>query len=206
MDSQPSSSSKRSLSVDPSLESLSAHPSYDIASLSMADTTLDADIDAYMADQGEASIPNTLDEATQQWQDNVATASEFSGEQKLALIDGLCKTPMVPGATWYLVSRRWYKRWRKACSGEVDKEGPVTEGELGPVDNSALVDTFGNIVTPPAEKVDVEFVPEQAWGYFTSWFVLELLYFRHVCADLMTSTGMDSHSGRSLARLLLAAI
>ncbi|KAH8093309.1 cysteine proteinase [Cristinia sonorae] len=165
MDSQPSSSSKRSISVDPSLTPSQSH---DIVSVSLAEVTLDADIDAYMVVQGEATIPATLDESTQQ--DSSVTSSDFSGAQKLALIDGLCNNPMVAGTTWYLVSRRWWKRWRKACTGEVDKEGAVVEAELGPVDNSNLVDSAGNIVTPPTEHVDVEFVSEQAWGKLVSWY------------------------------------
>ncbi|TCD71861.1 CSN-associated deubiquitinating enzyme Ubp12 [Steccherinum ochraceum] len=167
MDSQPSSSSKRSISVDPSQES---QPSYDLASLSVSDATLAADIDAYMADQGEASIPATLDVPTQSAQDNDIATSGLSGEQKLELIDSHCKVPMVPGTTWYLVSRRWYKRWRKACTGEVDKEGGVTEAELGPVDNSVLVDAAGILVSPPVERVDVEYIPAQAWSYFEDWY------------------------------------
>ena len=169
MDSQPSSSSKRSISVDPSPETISALQSYHLTSPSASGATLDDDIDAYMADQGEATIPSALDAAAQHWQNNVATTSNLSGQQRLDLIDKLCENPMQPGTTWYLVSRRWWRRWRKACSGEVDKEGPVTEAELGPVDNSSIVDNYGSVVRALIEHIDVEFVPESVWQHLCSW-------------------------------------
>lgn len=124
-----------------------------------------------MADQGEATIPSSLDQALQRWQDN-GPEPELSGEQKLAFIDDLLKAKLVPGDTWYLVSRPWYRRWRKACSGEVDKEGPVSETDLGPVDNSPLVDSFGNIDTPPVDGINVEFFPQKAWDSLVSWCVV----------------------------------
>ncbi|THH28573.1 hypothetical protein EUX98_g5618 [Antrodiella citrinella] len=171
MDSQPSSSSKRSISVDPSQDPQAAPQPDELASLSMADTTIHADVDAYMAEQGDASTSIILeDDSAQRWQANAATASDLSGEQKLALIDQLGKTSMVEGAIWYLVSRLWARRWRKACSGDVDKDGPVTQAELGPVDNSNLVDNNGILQIPPLEGVDVEYHPEQAWQYLVSWY------------------------------------
>jgi ubiquitin carboxyl-terminal hydrolase 4/11/15 len=76
---------------------------------------------------------------------------------------------MEVGETWYLVSRVWYKRWEKACTGEVDKEGPVREEELGPVDNSGLLDTYGDLQPSQAEGVDLEYVPEEVWNLFVQW-------------------------------------
>lgn len=124
---------------------------------------LDADIDAYMAEQGEDSIPQTLNIPTPPSENDVPPA------EKLKTIELLSKEPMQIGETWYLVARPWYKRWHKACSGQEDKEGRVNEADLGPVDNSPLVDNGGNLISSTQEHVDVEFVPEKGWRLLVQW-------------------------------------
>ncbi len=80
---------------------------------------------------------------------------------------------MQEGADWCIVSRSWYRRWEKACTGEVDKEGQVLENQLGPVDNSSLVEDSGVAITTSfVEGVDVEFVPKAAWDRLVEWYVL----------------------------------
>ena len=79
---------------------------------------------------------------------------------------------MVPGEYWYIVSRSWYRRWEKACTGEVDKEGAILENQLGAVDNSSffkkgVFDQSASLI----ENVDVEFVPLGAWDALTRWCV-----------------------------------
>ncbi|KAF7356342.1 hypothetical protein MVEN_00966500 [Mycena venus] len=88
--------------------------------------------------------------------------------EKLARVDGLKNGTMNAGDTWYLIDRTWWKRWRKACTGLVDKDGGVTEEELGPVNNSALVDANGYLRTPLSDSVDYELVPEAAWNDLVS--------------------------------------
>jgi ubiquitin carboxyl-terminal hydrolase 4/11/15 len=92
-------------------------------------------------------------------------------EEKCQIVQKGKERKMEVGETWYLVSRVWYKRWRKACTGEIDKEGPVTENELGPVDNSGLLDSYRNLQSPLAEGVDVEYVPQEVWDLFVQWWV-----------------------------------
>lgn len=110
------------------------------------------DIDMYMAEQGEPSGLGTM-----------------TPPQKHAHIQQLKSAPMKVGETWYIVSRAWYRRWAKACTGEVDKEGAVDESSIGPVDNSALVDAGGQFISTALEGVDVEFVPREAWDAFMHW-------------------------------------
>lgn len=117
-----------------------------------------------MAEQGEESVPQRL----------TVPSVALTPAQKLAAIEELRNSPMSRGDTWYVVSRQWYRRWQKACSGEVDKEGAVEEKDLGPVDNSQLADAQGNIIAPTLEHVDVEFVPESAWTLFVSWYGIRL--------------------------------
>jgi ubiquitin carboxyl-terminal hydrolase 4/11/15 len=90
-------------------------------------------------------------------------------KEKHQIVEKGKKRKMEVGETWYLISRVWYKRWEKACTGEIDKEGPVEEGELGPVENSGLLDTYGNLQPSLAEGVDVEYVPEEVWNLFVQW-------------------------------------
>ncbi|KII87454.1 hypothetical protein PLICRDRAFT_699818 [Plicaturopsis crispa FD-325 SS-3] len=111
------------------------------------------DIDMYMAEQGEPSGLGTM-----------------TPPQKHAHIQQLKSAPMKVGETWYIVSRAWYRRWAKACTGEVDKEGAVDESSIGPVDNSALVDAGGQFISTALEGVDVEFVPREAWDAFMHWY------------------------------------
>lgn len=80
---------------------------------------------------------------------------------------------MQTGDTWYLVSRSWWQRWRKACLGEVDKEGGVLESQIGPVDNSNLVDKAGNVTALSLiDGIDIEFVPGAAWTALAKWYVI----------------------------------
>ncbi|KAJ6519147.1 hypothetical protein C8R45DRAFT_918227 [Mycena sanguinolenta] len=69
-----------------------------------------------------------------------------------------------------LVDRTWWKRWKKACTGVVDKEGGVTEEQLGPVDNSPLVDSSGALRPSLTDTIDFELVPQSAWNDLVSWY------------------------------------
>lgn len=136
------------------------------------------DIDAYMEEQGEADIPAFMPPPSQ-----VAPAIQsLSPGEKLSLVQKDKYRKMEVGETWYLVSRDWYKRWIKACSGAIDKEGPLTEQELGPVDNSSLLDSYNNLLASLAEGVDVEYVPEEVWSQFVLWYVA--LQFCVPCTNL----------------------
>ena len=125
------------------------------------------DIDAYMEEQGEADIPAFMPPPSQV---TPAMQSLPPGE-KLSLVEKGKGRKMEIGETWYLVSSDWYKRWIKACSGVVDKKGPLTEQELGPVDNSSLLDSYNNLLASLAEGVEVEYVPEEVWSHFVLWYV-----------------------------------
>jgi ubiquitin carboxyl-terminal hydrolase 4/11/15 len=125
------------------------------------------DIDAYMDEQGEADIPAFMPPSSQ-----IPPAVEsLSPQEKLSLVEKGKERKMEIGETWYLVSRDWYKRWNKACTGVVDKEGFLTEQDLGPVNNSSLLDSYNNLLASLAEGVEVEYVPEEVWLHFVSWYV-----------------------------------
>jgi ubiquitin carboxyl-terminal hydrolase 4/11/15 len=154
-----SSSAKRSQSGGPSND----------GGIISADETI-TDIDAYMAEQGEADIPSTIQLFDPQHpQSGIFQA--VPPPEKLSVIKTLRENPLKVGDTWYIVVRQWYRRWEKACTGEVDKEGGVEESTLGAVDNSSLLDNDGNITTTLVEGVDAEFVPKGAWELFVAWCV-----------------------------------
>lgn len=154
-----SSSAKRSLSEGLSTEG-GVHP----------DDTI-TEIDAYMASQGEADIPKTILLPEPVVSQNSLALPSTPGPIKLSTVKHSREQQLRVGDSWYIVARRWYKRWEKACTGEVDKEGGVEEADLGPVDNSPLLDKDGNVVSSLAEGIDAEFVPEDVWTLFVSWCV-----------------------------------
>jgi ubiquitin carboxyl-terminal hydrolase 4/11/15 len=79
------------------------------------------------------------------------------------------KKGMVRGEVWYVVSHSWFRKWEKACTGELDKEGGVLESQLGAVDNSDIVDDSGKLKGTVREGEDVEYVPLEVWKLFTQW-------------------------------------
>ena len=78
---------------------------------------------------------------------------------------------MQVGETRYIVAQSWYSRWEKACTGMVDKDGPVLETELGPVDNSEFLNKEGSLDYNSSliEDVDVQYVDQITWDLFKKW-------------------------------------
>lgn len=149
------SSPKRSASQDPQ-----SFQSNDVPGLLLPDNN--REIDAYMAEQGE--------DHGQAAASTAGTAS--TSAQKLEVLKHSQDKPMQVGETWYIVPRRWYFRWKKAITGEEDKEGRVEEKDLGPVDNTPLCDQRGQVTSDLIEHVDCEFVPEEVWTKLLEWYVL----------------------------------
>lgn len=69
------------------------------------------------------------------------------------------------GETWYVVSPTWYRRWRKAISGEVDKEGGLNIKDVGPVDNTDIA-TQDGVIKQDVPLEELQFVPEKVWHWF----------------------------------------
>ncbi|KAI5120377.1 hypothetical protein M0805_006899 [Coniferiporia weirii] len=165
------SSSKRAMSEDPALCS-SAEPLQRI--VSAIGEPDDVEIDAYMHGQGEQDAGHLALGAASGSTTSVLQeeSSQMTPLEKYQLINTLKRLPMVPGETWFVISRSWYRKWEKACTGEVDKEGAVLESQLGPVNNSPFFDKDGNFDASQSmvEGVDVEFVPAAAWDSFLRWY------------------------------------
>lgn len=85
-------------------------------------------------------------------------------------IDPIISRPLRIGETWYLVQKKWIARWRKAFSGQEDKEeGFITQTTLGPPDkeNHNLLDER-NYLREDVTGETVDFVPEEVWNRFVS--------------------------------------
>ncbi|KAH8108335.1 UCH-domain-containing protein [Phellopilus nigrolimitatus] len=191
------SSSKRAMSEDPSFGSATEPPQ----SIASPSPQIAADgIDTYMRGQGEQGMEQSSSDVFGQSSstgllqesqlrtieifgpprkmersEHVLSQSQpanLSSVEKYQLIKALQKVPMVAGQTWYVISRSWFRKWEKACTGEVDKEGAILESQLGPVDNSSFFNKDGKFDGSRGmiEGVDVEFVPEQAWNSFVAWY------------------------------------
>ncbi|KAI1793553.1 cysteine proteinase [Ganoderma leucocontextum] len=161
MESEASTSSpKRSASQDP--QGLQSNDMTSAPSSFPDTTTPNNDIDAYMAEQGEDSgVPLR----------QVSTSSAgWTYAQKLQRVEDALQGTMVKGETWYIVSRRWYSRWKKAMTGEQDKEGRLEEKDVGPVDNRDLCSQSGEVTSQLLEHIDCEFVPEPIWKLFEEWY------------------------------------
>ncbi|PPQ64778.1 hypothetical protein CVT24_007864 [Panaeolus cyanescens] len=200
-----SSSAKRSVADNQSSQGTIRSPRPDPQStLSLTDSN--QDIDAYMAQQGEENIPPFTPTAS----------SNLDSPELLrkmhSIIQQEKQQPLQIGQTWYLISKPWYKRWNKACTGDVDKEGPVELKDVGPIDNSSLVDSHGNLLAPLTEGSDYELVPLESWNSLVAAFglpihpiprrvvgrgknkepTLELYPFRFVVYELVTDWGLES--------------
>lgn len=181
MQSDTSSSAKRSTSEEPRVDS---GPSY---SLSAADFSRPQpnsekdDIDMYLEDQEEAGPPTSIVLRTEDVEmikenmEGVRAANvnqelqRMTGPEKLAFVEKEKQMPMVVGSKWHVISHAWFRRWQRAVSGVEDKEGSITETELGPVDNGDILDAHGYIPRGVVEGIDVEFVPGSVMQAFIQW-------------------------------------
>ncbi|KAF9006082.1 hypothetical protein BDQ17DRAFT_1277689 [Cyathus striatus] len=128
------------------------------------------DIDAYMATQGEPLVPSPL--SIPPHSDPLPpSVLHMSPPDKYAYVETEKQKQMALGDTWYLVASVWWKSWKAACTGQLNKDGPLDESDLGPVDNSPLVDQYGNLTTKSiVETEDVEYVPQSVWSAFITWY------------------------------------
>lgn len=139
-----------------------------MSTLTIADPN--SDIDSYMKEQGEDDIPALVTLGPSAWPEQSGSMFKTAPpEERVSFVEKHKSRKMEVGEMWYLVARDWWKRWRKALTGEEDKEGPLPEQDLGPVDNSRLLDSYGNLQLSLAEGVDLEFVPEEVWRCFVHW-------------------------------------
>jgi ubiquitin carboxyl-terminal hydrolase 4/11 len=149
---------QRTRSMESAESSASASAS---AKRSVADHDPDS-IDTYMDAQGANQIEPFDPQPA-------PSSTAIPPHHKLSTIRSLKASPIQLDQTWYLVSATWWNRWVRACSGEQDKNGPLHEYQLGPVDNADLLDELGHLKQGLIEGIDVEYLPEPAWNQLIQW-------------------------------------
>ncbi|KAJ1836202.1 hypothetical protein IWW55_000049 [Coemansia sp. RSA 2706] len=65
-------------------------------------------------------------------------------------------TAMLAGSVWYLVGHKWFAAWQESASGLVPHD-------IGPIDNSEIVDANGELLPGLELNVDLDAVPASAW-------------------------------------------
>ncbi|TKY89123.1 hypothetical protein EX895_001654 [Sporisorium graminicola] len=99
-----------------------------------------------------------------------------TGQQQLDRIRPMKNRPLHAGDTWYIVGRKWYRRWDAACTERRDSDpAEKTDVPIGPVDNSDLLDeestpSFARLRPRINEHVDYEMLPEEGWNLLVSWY------------------------------------
>ncbi|GAA5905996.1 putative ubiquitin-specific protease UBP12 [Sporobolomyces salmoneus] len=110
--------------------------------------------------------PPTYDDATRQF-------IGPPGDTQLDIIRELQAGLLEEGDSWYLVSRIWYRRWITACTGTAETkedDTSITVDQVGPIDNSNLVNGDGQLRKPLTDGVDLELLPAGAHSLLKEWY------------------------------------
>lgn len=139
-----------------------------------------ADIDAYMAGQGERDpTPLGLEDTTALPRSSTPASIVPAPYEQLMSIRALKSKALVEGDVWFLVSKKWYSQWENACTGRVSKESPACD-DVGPIDNTDITQPapypgkkYDIILDPPVVEGDTaEFIPKLAHEFLEQWCVL----------------------------------
>ena len=132
--------------------------------------TAEAMADEHPPSYQQAVLPPSSTEASA---DNQARPT---GQQQLDRIRPMKNRPLHAGDTWYLVSRKWYRRWDTACSERRDSDpAEKTDVPIGPIDNSDLLDddstpSFARLRPGINEHIDYEMLPAEGWNLLVAWY------------------------------------
>ena len=92
--------------------------------------------------------------------------------QKWDQICSLKFTAMRDGDIWYLISHVWHSKWKAACSPASKTHGRGADEQLGPVDNSDIVDVNGELIPALSDGNRVTSVSRTAMELLTQWYIL----------------------------------
>lgn len=118
-----------------------------------------------------------------------------SPRQKWDQVSNLKFTAMKDGDPWYLISLAWHEKWKAACNPAEKTQGREADEQLGPVDNSDIVDTNGELIPALSEGNRVTSVSQRVMDLFTEWymvFCIPLLYLAHAHAPPIAGTVLQS--------------
>lgn len=136
------------------------------------DGSSSASTEPLMSENGEASSLSTTT--------GTAIPARHSppadGQVQLQLVLDPAKKPLAEGDTWFVVDRRWFRRWQAACGSSKGDDSDskdlqdVTMEEVGPIDNSQIANpTTGRLLRPVVEGQDVVFLPGESWHLLEAW-------------------------------------
>lgn len=97
------------------------------------------------------------------------------GTVQLESVLPLAKKGLKAGEPWFIVDRRWYRKWQAACgdaqgAGKEKDFEDISIAELGPIDNSALLEPgTSKLLKTVTEGQDAMFLPGEAWDLLVSW-------------------------------------
>lgn len=98
------------------------------------------------------------------------------GQVQLQMVLEPAKKPFQEGDTWFVIDRRWFRRWQAACGSAKGDDSDskdlqdVSMDEVGPIDNSQIADpSTGRLLRPVVEGQDVVFVPGESWHMLEAW-------------------------------------
>ena len=87
-------------------------------------------------------------------------------------ISSLKFTAMKDGDVWYLISLTWHEKWKAACNPTSKTQGREADEQVGPVDNSDIVDPDGELIPALSDGNRVTSVSQRVMELFTEWYFL----------------------------------
>lgn len=98
------------------------------------------------------------------------------GQIQLQMVLEPAKKPLDEGDTWFVVDRKWFRRWQAACGSSEGNDGDakdlqdISVDEVGPVDNTQIASpATGRLLRPVTEGQDVVFLPGGSWHLLEAW-------------------------------------
>ncbi|KAH9451501.1 hypothetical protein Pst134EA_025455 [Puccinia striiformis f. sp. tritici] len=91
-----------------------------------------------------------------------------SAEEQARLYHSFRSTRMNINQTWYLIHQEWFKGWSDSVGIPNPSDSPAQD--LGPIDNSGLLDENLQLRFGISIGIDCEIVPEQFWNLLVSWY------------------------------------
>jgi hypothetical protein len=98
-------------------------------------------------------------------------------EQKKLVKEADAASPWTLGQTRYLLSWRWWCKWKelvkyeeRSSFGVVVSFGKKEPEELGPIDNNELLDGAGYVSKNLVENYDYTIVSDKVWDLLFSWY------------------------------------
>ncbi|CAO3630399.1 unnamed protein product [Cunninghamella blakesleeana] len=115
-----------------------------------------------------------LENAVADWDCNDKDTKSDPKEQ-LEFIEKTNKdAPLVEGEAWYIISQKWYRRWRQSCarisSSNTDSQSLGSQTHPGSIDNSDILSSKNELL--PGSLLSEEkfiIVPEIAWQHLDKW-------------------------------------